>query len=324
MTDAFEGAELFAGLSGAAFDDLRRLARPFATRRGDRLFRQGDPPSGLFVLGEGALEIATRIPGDEEARVSRIEPGEVVGEFALLDPGPRSATVLATADARGLFLPAQGFMAMLAEGRPGAIEAVDRLRALVASRTRATLDRLAKETIVAASELRAAPSGRATRLLALEPAMLRSLPRFAALADAAVDELLAAGSALSADRGSSVVPAGEPATELLLVLRGALRASFERDGRHEQLTVLGPGEVGGLVPAFDGAVQPLALSAAEDSIFLALPVERFVQWRQTPGVAGQALLDGIDRQLVRDQRRANRHLGRALALDRFNAVGRAA
>ena len=91
MDDWLADVELFAALEGAARAELAAIAHPFALAEGALLFRQGDPPSGLYLVGEGALEIATRMPGDDAAQVSRIAPGEVVGEFALLDDGPRSA-----------------------------------------------------------------------------------------------------------------------------------------------------------------------------------------------------------------------------------------
>ena len=90
------------------------------------------------------------------------------------------------------------------------------------------------------------------------------------------------------------------------------------------MTIHGPGEWAGLVAAIDGGVQRLVLSAAEDSILLRMSAERFAAWRAAPGPVALAVLAGIDRQLVRDQRRATRHLGRAIALARFNAVGQVA
>ena len=320
MADALDRATLFEGLSAEALNELRHLATPFALGAGDVLFRQGDPPTGLFVVERGLLEIAARIPGDEDGQVSRIAPGEVVGEFALLDPGPRSARISAVEDSAGLFLPARSFIAQLEEGRAGAVEAVDRLRTLVASRTRATIERLAAEAVTEPSELRAAPEGGDISPIALDFEMLRALGRFAAFDDAAGAAFVAQGEGLAASRGA-LLP---PCDGACLVVRGAVRAAFERGGLQEQVTIHGPGEWAGLVAAIDGGVQRLVLSAAEDSILLRMSAERFAAWRAAPGPVELAVLAGIDRQLVRDQRRATRHLGRAMALARFNAVGQSA
>ena len=317
LADALDRAALFEGLSAEALEELRQMATPFAVGAGEVLFRQGDPPSGLFVLDQGLLEIAARMPGDEDTQVSRIASGEVVGEFALLDPGPRSARVSAVEDSVGLFIPARSFIAMLEQGRAGPVAAVDRLRTLVAARTRATIERLAAEAVTELSELRAAPGGGEIAPVALEFEMLRALGRFAGFDDAAGAAFLAQGDALAAARGT-VLPPGDGA---YLVVRGAVRAAFERGALQEQVTIHGPGEWAGLVAAIDGGAQRLVLSAAEDAILLRVSAIRFASWRSAPDAIELAVLAGVDRQLVRDQRRGTRHLGRALALAAFNAVG---
>lgn len=321
MGEALERVELFAGLGEAALADLRALSRPFEVAADAVLFRQGDPPSGLFVVESGLLEIATRMPGDDTAWVSRIAPGEVVGEFALLDDGPRSATVRAVAETRGLLLSARGFVAAVDEGRSGPVAAIDRLRGLVATRTRTTLERLAEASLAQPSELRHAPPAKAPATRLIEAELLRSLGAFAELADADCAELIAAGDGLAAARDTLLVAAGAPPDALYLVVRGAVRAAFERGSLREQVTIHGPGEWAGLVAAIDRREQPLALDAAEESILLRIPAAVFGRWRERPERLGQAVLGAVDRQLVRDQRRANRHLGRAIALGRFNQAG---
>lgn len=321
MGDALDRADLFAGLGEAARADLRALARPFTVAAGAVLFRQGDPPSGLFVIDTGLLEIATRMPGDEAAWVSRIAPGEVVGEFALLDDGPRSATVRAVEDSTGMLIPARGFAAMLGEGQAGPVAAIDRLRGLIATRTRATLERLSEASVAETSELRHSPRAVDPAAHLLDAEMIRSLGALAELNDGDCADLIAAGEGLAAARNTALVDAGSKPDALYLVVRGAIRAAFARGPMREQVTIHGPGEWAGLVAMIDRLDQPLALDAAEDSILLRVPAAVFARWREQPGRIGRAVLAAVDRQLVRDQRRANRHLGRAIALDRFNQAG---
>lgn len=321
MGNALEQVELFAGLGDGALADLAALARPFAVTADSLLFRQGDPSRGLFVVETGLLEIATRMPGDEAAWVSRIAPGEVVGEFALLDDGPRSATVRAVEDTRGLLLPARGFAAMLGEGRCGPVAAIDRLRALVATRTRATLERLSEASVAEPGELRQVPPSIDPAPHPIEAEALRSLGGLAELDNAECAELTGSGQGLRASRNTALVAAGSLPDALYLVVRGAVRAGFEREDAREQVTIHGPGEWAGLVAMIDRQEQPLALDAVEDSILLRVSAAAFARWREHPGRVGQAVLGAVDRQLVRDQRRANRHLGRAIALGRFNQAG---
>lgn len=325
-TDVLERAALLADLPPSARDELRSIARPFAVSEGALLFRQGDRPSGLYLLGEGALEIASRMPGDDTSLVSRIAPGEVVGEFALLDNGLRSANVRALADSTGLFVPARAFLALLGDARPGAVGTIDALRGLVARRTRATLERIVTGELAEPSELRAASFEASSRPIVLTFDMIRSLGRLARLDDASCAALCACAAASQVERGSALFAAGSPPDAAVFVMRGAVRAGIvraanEREGRVEQVAIHGPGEWAGLVAMIDGGTQPLSASAAETSIILQVRRSTFDGWRRAPDPLGQAVLRGVDRQLVRDQRRANRHLGRAVALDRFNSAG---
>jgi len=70
-------------------DDPRLLA----LRAGDELFRQGEPADLMYVLTTGEARI---LVGQRE--VERLLPGAIVGEMALIDRGPRSATVEAVTD----------------------------------------------------------------------------------------------------------------------------------------------------------------------------------------------------------------------------------
>jgi len=319
MDDVLERVTLLADLPPEARDELRGIARPFAVDRGALLFRQGDPPGGLYVLGDGLLEIASRMPGDDTSMVSRIAPGEVVGEFALLDNGLRSANVRAVEDSTGLFVPARAFLALLGDARPGAVGAIDALRGLVARRTRATLERIVAGELAEPSELRAVPAAGRAEPVDLTYDMIRSLGRFARLDDAACAALCACAEASQVERGTALFAAGSSSDSALFVMRGAVRGGIVRGTRVEQIAIHGPGEWAGLVAMIDGGVQPLAASTAETSVLLKVSSDIFAGWRRAPDRLGQAVLNGVDRQLVKDQRRANRHLGRAIALDRFNA-----
>lgn len=68
----------------------RLVAREYSP--GEVVFHEGDPGLGLFVVFEGELAIL----GPSDRLLARLGPGEVVGEMALLDGGPRSATARAT------------------------------------------------------------------------------------------------------------------------------------------------------------------------------------------------------------------------------------
>ena len=75
---------------------------------GQALFNEGATPCGLYVLQQGQLS-AWHHTGHSNERLMRFCPGSMVGEMALIDRKPRSATVRADTDCTLLFLPIAQF-----------------------------------------------------------------------------------------------------------------------------------------------------------------------------------------------------------------------
>jgi hypothetical protein len=88
------GTDLFRGLEEGDLYHLARLGRVRSVRGGEALVRQGEEADRLFIVVAGA---GARVLVDGE-EVGTVGPGETVGEIALLDPGPRSADVVAADD----------------------------------------------------------------------------------------------------------------------------------------------------------------------------------------------------------------------------------
>lgn len=63
-------------------------------KAGEILFTEGDPGNAMYVILEGEIEIVALRHVFEVAG-----PGSVVGEMALIDPGPRTAAARVKIDA---------------------------------------------------------------------------------------------------------------------------------------------------------------------------------------------------------------------------------
>lgn len=61
-------------------------------RKGDTIFHQGDQSQSLFIVKEGRLRIYHNMPNGAETTVNILLPRQLMGEFALIDGEPRSAT----------------------------------------------------------------------------------------------------------------------------------------------------------------------------------------------------------------------------------------
>lgn len=85
---------LFGGLNQSDLDLLAAAARPVRYPRGSIVFQEGDPGDFLLVLAKGRVKVTLLGDDGSEAIVSLLEPPSLIGEIALLDESPRSATVM--------------------------------------------------------------------------------------------------------------------------------------------------------------------------------------------------------------------------------------
>ncbi|MEU3056534.1 Crp/Fnr family transcriptional regulator [Streptomyces griseus] len=85
--------------------------RTFAV--GDVLIREGDYEQELMVLHRGVVKVTGRLDGDQEALMDIKIEGDVVGEVAAMDLGPRSATVTACGDVVATVVPSRELLPFL-------------------------------------------------------------------------------------------------------------------------------------------------------------------------------------------------------------------
>lgn len=314
---------LLADLDAAALTDLEIAAHRFSASAGETLFRQGEAATTFYLLTEGRVGIVSRTPGDGEVQVVEAGPGEMVGELGFLDGGNRSATARAITDCQGVAIGLGRFRGLAASGRPAAFALSDRIRIEVAGRFRATIAAIAAQPEFEEALVRPVASGPPPQPAGAEAVstMLRGLVRFAAMRTVDADRLVAMGDCVHASRGTVLARAGDRADALSIVLRGAVRTGLPRDGGIEPLAVHGPGEFAGLAAMIDRKPLPLTIEIAEASILLQIDQDRFETLRSETGELAHLVFDLAGRQLVRDLRRANRHLGRARALSHFRSGG---
>ena len=66
---------------------------------GDIVFREGDPPTSAFLVESGQIEILTQQEGVPLV-LSVLGPGDLLGEMAVIDDAPRTATARALTESR--------------------------------------------------------------------------------------------------------------------------------------------------------------------------------------------------------------------------------
>ncbi|OKK18072.1 hypothetical protein AMK09_19600 [Streptomyces sp. CB02488] len=80
---------------------------------GDVLISEGDYAQELMVLHRGVVKVMGRLEGDQAALMDIKIEGDVVGEIAAMDFGPRSATVTACGDVVAAVVPSHELLPFL-------------------------------------------------------------------------------------------------------------------------------------------------------------------------------------------------------------------
>jgi signal transduction histidine kinase len=103
---------LFQGLSDNELQQLMDKAEPVSLRAGEILIKQGELGDTAFVVIRGEFEVQKQT-GQSLIKIDVRNPGDVVGEMALLSSGPRNATVIAKTDSETLRIPKAAFENLL-------------------------------------------------------------------------------------------------------------------------------------------------------------------------------------------------------------------
>ncbi|RRQ20067.1 cyclic nucleotide-binding domain-containing protein [Thiohalobacter thiocyanaticus] len=112
--DGTEHTPLFRALDD---DDLKKIDSYIGTIEldaGDVLFAEGDQSDFAAFVTDGQLEAVKKDFNNNEKIVSRFSAGTAIGEMALLDGLPRSATIRAKSAASVTVLDRQGLDAIIA------------------------------------------------------------------------------------------------------------------------------------------------------------------------------------------------------------------
>lgn len=99
----------FGALPLAEREQMVAQAELLRLRKGEMLFRQGDAPSGFYVLVSGSMKMSSLREDGREAILAVIEPGIWFGEISLIDDQPRTHDATAIGVVQVLQLPRPAF-----------------------------------------------------------------------------------------------------------------------------------------------------------------------------------------------------------------------
>lgn len=144
IVEVLRGLPYFSDLPQALLDQVCRQSEKTTVPEETTIIEEDSLSEDMFVIVEGQLRV-TKHGHDREVVLATLGPGEVVGEIALLDNAPRTASVTADAPSTLIRIPAEAFESLIEDSR-----VVRRMFRTVTSRLRGIEDTLRHEERMAA------------------------------------------------------------------------------------------------------------------------------------------------------------------------------
>ncbi len=118
---------LFKGLPQNEIEAITRVASQKTIKSKTVFIQQGEHSEAAYFILEGSVNVYRTNENGEEVSLAVLGAGDVVGEMALIDHGPRSAYVRAITDISVLILTSYDFRAMLKKNPNTAIHLLSSL-----------------------------------------------------------------------------------------------------------------------------------------------------------------------------------------------------
>ncbi len=105
---------IFSDLSSEDLGNVAEIAREQWFPNNTAIFHEGEKGDMMFIIVSGHLHVVRSANGQDQVLAQR-GPGDFVGEMAIIESAPRSATLLTQSDVRVLALEGESFKGILRE-----------------------------------------------------------------------------------------------------------------------------------------------------------------------------------------------------------------
>lgn len=112
LAEALREVPYFAGLEAATLQELREASEIVDLDAGVEIIAEGSLSDDMYIVLEGTLDITKKYP-HKIVTVAQRGSGDVIGEIAILEKSPRTATVTTTSSSRLMRTPASAVEKLL-------------------------------------------------------------------------------------------------------------------------------------------------------------------------------------------------------------------
>ncbi len=318
IKDLIRGSELFSTLDEGECGDLAAEAKIIEHVSGSRIFRQGDVADALYVIQSGQVEVDARTPGDDLLKLTRMGPGQVLGDMALLPDTKRLAAATAATDVVLIALDSHALDRLSRTSNHAALKIhlqfgkliSGRIRDINSSIGRSNIQSAAAEKITSLPPQHSAVSSRYRKFMGY-------MPFFDSFTQGEIDEIAALFIEHHVARGQQVFSENVAGNSCFLIARGAVEITIAHGRGTRRLAVLGPGRIFGEMCLLDGGVRSATCTLRENGVILELSAEAFDGLVQSGSRLALKFLTSINHNLISMLRKANTSL---VALDLYGAV----
>ena len=293
-----KSVSIFSSIEPGEAAELQKLLHPERLEDGRVLFREKTPGEAMWILGAGAEVSISATPHKAKRPlvIAQAREGETVGEMALIDEGPRSATAVVTRSGPANRIDAAEFQPLREAFHPVAYKILRQICKELCSRLRATSARIAPSSSGAgeASGLVVAPRhATAAEVDEFEP--FRGLPQVVKLA---LSQKLRP---VHTDFGEPIFSEGDEGDSAYFLVDGEV--SVQRNG--QVLATLQSGAMFGLISVIDQGRRAAGCVTMGPARLLRLSKPDFDSLFSSGNRFAFQIVDLASRQLVAHLRSAN-------------------
>ncbi len=136
------GSQFFGDFPEAEIALLAKYVQTKTVDAGAIIFREGDRGGFMCLLIEGAAELFKQDRSYGSKLIAQIDEGKTVGEMALVDGEPRSATCICTQPSTWALLTREHFVRIIRESPPLSVNILLKIVMLMSRRLRQTSGQL--------------------------------------------------------------------------------------------------------------------------------------------------------------------------------------
>ncbi len=132
---------LFRELTAMELVQVNKVLRTKRVPKGTELLREGEGGEDMFIIKKGAVDIY-KGEGLSKRKIAHLLPGSHFGEIALIEGGPRTATVVALEDSELLTLNRKDLEGLLSQNEHIALKFYKAFTKALCDRLRQSNDNL--------------------------------------------------------------------------------------------------------------------------------------------------------------------------------------